>query len=85
MRKVVTVLFFDVRKTFSCADGSGTFTLRIRAVVRLCDPYDRGTWVVESGTGSYTQLSGSGLLVGSCLPDACTAAGITDHLVGKMP
>ena len=80
------LVFFDVRKTFSCADGFGTFTLRIRAVVRLCDPYDRGTWVVESGTGSYTQLSGSGLLVGSYLPDdACTATGMTDHLVGKMP
>ncbi len=78
-------IFFDVHKTFTCADGSGTFTLRIRAAVRLCDPYDTGTWTVESGTGAYTQLTGSGWLVGSYLPDnSCTATGIEDHLVGKM-
>lgn len=74
-----------IAQTFTCADGSGSFTLRIRAAVRLCDPCNTGTWAVESSTGSYTQLSGSGWLVGSYLPgDSCTASGITDHLVGKM-
>ena len=76
---------FDNHKTFSCADGSGTFTLRIFAWVRPCDTFDRGVWRVESGTGAYESLSGVGRLVGSYLPaNACTATGIRDHLTGRM-
>jgi len=48
---------------FVCDDGTGTFVLKIHARVDFDKPandQDTSTWVVESGTGDYTDLSGSG-------------------------
>ena len=42
-------LTFDLEKTFTCADGSGTFTVEIRAWYLPCRPPDRGVWTVVRG------------------------------------
>jgi hypothetical protein len=56
---------FIGEKTFTCDDGSGTFTLRFDATV-IIDPYSgAGTWRVTSGTGDYTKLAGEGALTGT--------------------
>jgi hypothetical protein len=79
------VLNFKNIKTFTCADGSGTFTLRINAQVMPCDNTDRGAWSVIGGTGVYEGLRGAGTLVGTYFPnDACDAEGIDDHLTGRL-
>ncbi len=78
-------LFFDVRKTFTCADGSGTFTFHILATVRPCDPLDHGIWTVVGGTGRYDDLRGAGTDVGRYFPgDSCNADGIDDIFTGVM-
>ena len=72
-------------KTFTCSDGSGTFTLRIQAQVRPCEPTDSGTWNVAGGTGDYERLRGGGTLVGTYFPNnACDAEGIDDRLTGTL-
>jgi hypothetical protein len=72
-------------KSFTCADGSGTFTLRIQATVQPCDATDRGAWSVAGGTGDYEQLRGAGTLVGTYVPNnACDAEGIDDLLTGTL-
>lgn len=76
---------FHNLKTFDCADGSGTFTLRIQAQVKPCSATDRGVWSVAGGTGDYEGLRGSGSLVGTYFPnDACDAVGLDDHLTGVL-
>jgi hypothetical protein len=79
------VLNFKNVKTFTCADGSGTFTLRLNAQVMPCSSTDRGVWSVIGGTGAYEGLRGAGTIVGSYFPnDACDAEGIDDHLTGTL-
>src|SRR3989337_1450822 len=39
-------LTFQLDKVFTCSDGSGTFTLRLRAWYLPCGPADRGVWRV---------------------------------------
>jgi len=66
-------------KTFTCDDGSGTFTLRFDATV-INDPYsDAGTWRITSGTGDYTKLAGEGPLTGTP-----SDAGVLDLWVGAI-
>jgi len=78
-------LTFHLVKTFTCADGSGSFSLQIQARVQPCDPSDAGTWAVVGGTGRYAGLRGAGTLVGDYYPtDACDAVGVVDHLSGMM-
>ena len=80
-----TQLTFDLEKVFTCDDGSGTFTLRIRASYKPCRPADRGVWTVVGGTGSHRDLQGHGTLVGTYFPGPCDdAQGITDVLVGVL-
>ena len=79
-----TITFHNL-KTFTCADGSGTFTLRLQAQVKPCDANTRGVWSVADGTGEYDGLHGNGKLVGTYYPDdACSAEGIDDHLTGVL-
>ncbi len=76
---------FHNLKTFTCADGSGTFTLRLNAQVKPCSSTTWGTWSVASGTGDYENLRGTGSLIGTYVPaDACSAEGIDDHLTGVL-
>jgi hypothetical protein len=81
-RRTVT---FHVRKTFTCADGSGTFVVQIQARLQPCDATNSGNWVFVDGTGAYEGLRGAGSLVGTYAPgDSCTADRVDDHLVGSM-
>lgn len=76
-------LVFDVRKTFTCADGSGTWKVRLEATVEPCDAFDYGTWRITGGTGNYRGLRGEGQIVGTYAPgDSCSATGIVDHYRG---
>jgi hypothetical protein len=84
---VGSTTFFHDDKTFTCTDGSGTFTLHIEARVVDCAATDRGSWIVVSGTDDYAGLIGGGKLVGTYYPDPpnhCTATGIDDHLTGRL-
>ena len=76
---------FHNLKTFECADGTGTFTLRLQAQVKPCSETTSGVWSVAGGTGAYADLRGTGSLVGTYFPsDACSAEGIDDHLTGVV-
>ena len=70
---------FHFRKTFTCADRSGTFVteetgLRLDGAVKW-----HGRWTIVAGTGAYAALSGAGTLVGDELPGS-----VNDHLVGSI-
>jgi Na+/melibiose symporter-like transporter len=80
------VTTFDDLKTFTCQDGSGTFTLHIVARVIGCAATDSGTWKVVGGTGDYESLKGQGQLTGTYFggTSSCDAVGIVDHLTGKL-
>jgi hypothetical protein len=49
-----------VRKTFTCADGSGTFFVKIQVHLDFETETESFTWVVLGGTGDYESLRGSG-------------------------
>lgn len=70
--------FHDL-KTFTCADGSGTFTANVQAQLMFGAPADSFTWNIQGGTGAYTNLRGSGTGVGDELP-----AEIDDHFAGAV-
>jgi hypothetical protein len=70
---------FHDRKTFTCADGSGTFTANVQAHLIFGSPTDSFTWNILSGTGAYTNLHGSGNGVGDQLPTE-----IVDHFTGAV-
>ena len=68
-----------VRKTFTCADGSGTFTIQFHpqftpATPTLC--FQAGPFAVVGGTGEYARLRGQGdfclLLIGDDLSETFT-------------
>lgn len=73
-------LIFHVRKTISCDDGSGTFTLQIQARIGFnVGDATSGPWVVLGGTGDYEQLHGQGTVVGTQL-----GAGVHDVYTGWL-
>jgi hypothetical protein len=72
------VNFHDL-KTFTCADGSGTFTANVQAQLIFGSPTDSFTWNILSGTGAYTNLRGSGTGVGDQLPTE-----VDDHFTGAV-
>jgi hypothetical protein len=57
------ILFHDI-KTFTCDDGSGTFTLNLQVMLQGNNSADSFNWSVMSGTGAYTDLHGTGSGVG---------------------
>jgi hypothetical protein len=67
---------------FVCDDGTGTFVLKVHTRGDSAKPFseqDIPTWEVESGTGDYTDLSGSGEVpkdLGGASPNE------TDEIVG---
>ena len=77
-------LTFVLDKVFTCADGSGTFTLQLRAWWLPCAPSNRGVWRVTGGTGDYSSLSGSGQLIGTYFPAACEDGGVEDVYSGHV-
>jgi hypothetical protein len=75
----------DVEQTFTCADGSGTFTIGYTAFVHGCDAFHHGTWQFVGGTGAYRAVRGSGDLVGLYSPgDACLGLDVDEHFRGVM-
>jgi hypothetical protein len=77
-------LTFILDKLFTCDDGSGTFTLQLRAWWLPCAPSNRGVWTVVGGTGDYTSRRGSGQLVGTYFPAACEEEGVHDVYSGHI-
>ena len=49
---------FTSLKRFTCADGSGTFDVKLQ--VRLNKNGDNFNWTITDGTGAYATLHGSG-------------------------
>jgi len=48
-----------------CDDGSGSFTINLRAHVYF-EPYsDVGTWNILRGSGDYANMHGNGTLAGA--------------------
>ena len=59
-------LIFHVRKTITCDDGSGTFTLQLQARIGFnVGDNTFGPWVVLGGTGDYEHLHGQGTVFGT--------------------
>jgi len=56
-----------VLKEFTCADGTGTFLIKLQVHIDFATG-ETYTWVVLSGTGAYGHLSGSGSGVTVPLP-----------------
>ena len=55
--------FGAIRENFTCADGSGTFTILFHPQLTPVTPADcgnAGPFAVIGGTGDYAQLSGHG-------------------------
>ena len=55
----------DSFQEFECADGSGTFVMKVRTTFDFSEfefegEQDVGRWEIESGTGEYADLGGSG-------------------------
>jgi hypothetical protein len=74
----VTETLWWYESEFTCADGSGTFVVRAELppppdpdTEAASEPLD-GTWTIESGTGEYSNLEGSGTL--STNPDPAIAS-----------
>jgi hypothetical protein len=72
------ILFHD-RKTFTCSDGSGTFTANLQAFLPFDAPANTFTWNILSGTGAYASLHGRGTGSGEELPN-----GVDDHFAGSV-
>ncbi len=53
-----------VVKHFLCADGSGTFDIRLRARLDLATLETHGKWQIAGGTGDYASLRGTGTQMG---------------------
>jgi hypothetical protein len=53
-------LQIPVRKDFICADGSGTFHVKIQVHLDFATSTETFSWVVMGGTDGYARLRGSG-------------------------
>ncbi len=81
-RESRTVHFLEIDKTFTCADGSGTFTMRLNVKLDPDSGETTAAWWVTSGTGDYSSLRGTGRLVGT--PGPVVGASITDDYRGRL-
>ena len=75
---------FHLEKTLTCADGSGTLTIRVNAATIDGSPVDQGGWSVLAGTGAYAGVSGGGSLRGVYYDNGAGDAGVIDHYVGRL-
>jgi hypothetical protein len=55
-----SVVQLQVRKVFTCADGSGTFFVKMQIQADFATGLETFTWVAQGGTGDYGKLRGSG-------------------------
>jgi hypothetical protein len=70
---------FHLFKVLTCANGSGTLTIRVDAATIDGAPGDQGGWSVVEGTGDWARSGGGGRLVGTY-----TATGVTDVYTGVV-
>jgi hypothetical protein len=70
---------YQVVKEFVCADGTGSFALKLQ--VRNDRKGDLYSWMVVGGDGNYASMHGSGSGYGDYWPDF---SGVDDHLVGMI-
>lgn len=70
---------FHLEKTLTCADGSGTLTIRVNAATTDGAPGDQGGWSVMAGSGAWATASGGGNLVGTYVD-----TGIIDRYTGVL-
>jgi hypothetical protein len=70
---------FHLTKTLDCADGSGSFTIKVNAATVFGSPTDQGGWSVVGGSGTYAGLHGGGSLVGTYV-----STGIIDVYTGVV-
>lgn len=69
---------------WTCADGSGSFTLRMEGDLPPADaPGDVGTWTVLSGTGDYTNVTGNGDYESNLRDDPCCAETYTGQMTNN--
>lgn len=54
------VVQLQVDKTFTCADGSGSFFVKLQIQADFNTGIETFTWVANGGTGDYASLRGSG-------------------------
>ena len=71
----------NVRKTFTCGDGSGTFFVKLVAHAAT-DGTESFTWVVQGGTGAYEGLRGS--CGGFTVPNDDPSTGNTNNYEGYL-
>jgi hypothetical protein len=74
-----TLILFHNLKTFTCDDGSGTFTADLQVMLVFGAPTDSFTWVIIRGTGAYANLHGTGSGVGVEFP-----GGVDDTYTGTV-
>jgi hypothetical protein len=74
-------LNIKVVKRFVCADGSGTFDVKLIAKLDLTTGETTGSWVVAGGTGKFAALHGSGQLSGFPIEPGVSILDVYD---GKM-
>lgn len=70
---------FHLFKTLTCADGSGTLTIRVEAGSVFGTPGTIGGWAVVGGTGAYAGTRGGGRIVGTSFD-----GGIDDLYTGRL-
>lgn len=76
---------FHLSKTLTCADGSGSFTIRVDAATNfVVGDGTTGGWSVvpRSGTGAYVGLKGGGSVVGTNADGA--PIDLVDHYFGSL-
>jgi len=76
-----TVVTFRVDKTFTCTDGSGTFTARMNVRLDPVTGETEASWRVVTGSGSYALLRGTGKLIGVPI---VVGISITDYYTGRL-
>ena len=54
------IVQLQVDKAFTCADGSGTFFVKLQIQANFDTGIESFTWVVQGGTANYSALRGSG-------------------------
>jgi hypothetical protein len=76
---------FHLTKTLTCADGSGSFTIRVDAAINfVVGDGTTGGWSVVpgSGTEAYVGLKGGGSLVGVNVDEP--PVDLVDHYYGSL-
>jgi hypothetical protein len=70
---------FHLFKTLTCADGSGTLTIRVEAAGVFGMSGTIGGWNVVEGTGAYASARGGGHIVGTSFD-----GGVDDLYTGNL-